>query len=174
MTIKNILTFLLIIIASQTQASWSGFAHVTPENQKKYGINVKVTTVKNKKSYKVEFNIRGSGHKHAWLVISSSPLTKKEQKLRSSIWFKKTTNKKIVSITKLKPSVKTRYKELLNISQIENGYIYIDFPDIVMDGGYYYSIDLNAYYLYHKKWFTRILAPLAPAEPYKKHYYLIQ
>ena len=114
MTMKNILTFLLIIAASQTQASWSGFAHVTPENQKKYGVHVKITTVKNKKSYRVEFNIRGSGHKHAWLVIASSPLTEKEQKLRSSIWFKKPINNKMISITKLKPSVKNRYKEILN------------------------------------------------------------
>ena len=157
---KNIITFILIIAASQTQASWSGFAHVTPENQKKYGVNVKITTVKNKKSYRVEFNIRGSGHKHAWLVIASSPLTEKEQKLRSSIWFKKPINNKIISITKLKPSVKNRYKEILNTSQIENGYIYIDFPDIVKDGGYYYSIDLKAYYLHHNKVVNKEINPV--------------
>ena len=148
---------LLMFVCANTYAAWGGFALVTPETAMKYGLDLEIQPILNGGNYKVKFNALGYSHKNAWLIITSSAMSEKEQQLRGYIWGETEVPRKLIMQTKLNPtdfSEKsgkengTRYYEVIISKElIKNAYVYIDFPGMVFDGGYYYSIDLGAFYL---------------------------
>ena len=159
---KYIIALFLLLAADPVRASWSDFAHVTPETQDKYKIDVNFSPVANRENiYRVNFNAVGSKHKQAWLIIAAAPLSREEQKLRGYIWRSRPPKTEIFLKTLIKPveskptsseeKPSPNYEVELSSEMIKRSYIYIDFPFMVADGGYYYSIDLGTYLAEYEK-----------------------
>lgn len=162
---KTLIALILVLVAVQAHAAWSAFAHVTPETEKQYELVVDMTPIQNEKgSFRIKFSAVGYDHKQAWLIIASDKLTEKEQELRGYIWESIKPPKQILVKAKLSPHGigalsskrdKPIYYEVeLSSEMIERAYIYIDFPSMVLDGGYYYSIDLPTYLARYKEVLT--------------------
>ncbi len=145
------ITLLLLLINSITYAVWSSFAHVTPDTEKEYELSIAFTSVKNKKNtYCVKLNAIDYDQKHAWLITATKELSPKEQNFRNFIWNTATNRKEKLTKNELYPKGKkdNLYYEIeISSNKICSSFIYIDFPSITFDGGYYYSIDLKSYLL---------------------------
>lgn len=152
---KIIISALLIFLMNQAFASWSGFAAVTPESKSKYNIDLKTTISPKSENCTVTMQALAYPSKHAWLILTSKQLSEKEQELREFIWNGSLEPSSLVKKIKLSPggadkngeeNIKNLYYEF-TISEVESkgAYVYIDFPDLVFDGGYYYSIDVGAF-----------------------------
>ena len=95
--------------------------------------------------------------KQAWLIVSKEPLSKKEQDQRELVWSERFDSKGLEFVVPLRPTgikmfprannpkTKQYYEAVIPERFVSRSYIYIDFPSLVMDGGYYYSIDLGTY-----------------------------
>lgn len=153
---KKMIAIVLLLISSQSQARWSRFAHVTPENESKYGLEVKLTPVDGQKSkFSIKVKAVADDAKNAWLIVASEALSKEGQELRYYIWQSKKTEKDILVKAMLMPTKgagessarrRPKYYEVeLDSKLMGRSYIYIDFPSPVTDGGYYCSIDLGSY-----------------------------
>lgn len=162
---KTPIALTLVLVVVQAHAAWSAFAHVTPETEKKYQLAVDITPIQNEKDgFRIKFPAVGYDHKQAWLIVTSDKLTEKEQELRNYIWESIKPPKRILVKAKLSPretaALSSRrdeprhYEVELSAEMIERAYIYIDFPSMVLDGGYYYSIDLPAYLARYKEALT--------------------
>lgn len=158
---KTLITLTLMALVVQAHAAWSAFAHVTPETEKKYELAVYLTPIQSEKdSFRIKVTAVGYDHKQAWLIIASEKLTGEEQELRAYIWESIRPQKRILVKAKLSPRGtsesssrrdESRYYEVeLSSEMLERAYIYIDFPSMVLDGGYYYSIDLPTYLARYK------------------------
>jgi hypothetical protein len=152
----KIISLFLLLYTQQALASWSGYAVVTPESQSEYEVDIKAV-VSPSGICTVKFKAIGYPDKHAWLILTSSKLSNKEQKLRNYLWEDIDAPPNLVLKSKINPAidklnfldnenVNDAYYEIKITNKISHSaYIYIDFPHPVNDGGYYYSIDLGAY-----------------------------
>lgn len=147
-----------LFLANNSFASWSRYAHVTPETETKFELNVQVEPVNNKKTaYLVRLEAVAFPSKQAWVIVTPKPLSPSAQNQRSRFWGDKLNTENVESIVPLRPtgipifpqSNETKsekfYEVVIPAGQMDRTYIYIDFPTRVADGGYYYSIDLGAY-----------------------------
>ncbi len=147
----------ILFFATQAEASWSAFAHVTPYTQEKYKLDVSITPVEDvENKFLIRFKAVEYDFKLAWLIVSADALSEKGQVLRDYIWSASKTEKEILIKSKLMPTgiggfipqnMKNKhfYEVELDAEIIKRAYIYIDFPSVVMDGGLYYSVDLGSY-----------------------------
>lgn len=152
----SILIFSLLPISAF--AIFSAFAVVKPGSEHDKILDIKTTHTKNLESCTINFLPFGYDYKHAWLVIASKPLTEKEQELRGYIWGNSPKPASIELIAKLSPlkheqlnekdGNDSRYVVTLTSELASRSYVYIDFPGMVFDGGYYYSIPLGDYCSY--------------------------
>ncbi len=151
----KILLVLLLLLSNQGLAAWSRFAIVTPENQSKYHVKVEASLSKQNGSCTVKLNTLEYPSKHAWLILTSKKLSNQEQALRGYIWGEDKAPSSLILKAKLNPAGRelitsenndeAYYKLTISKEVFPNAYIYIDFPAVVFDGGYYYSINLGAY-----------------------------
>ena len=138
-------TFIAIFFASIASASWSAFANVNQKNQSKYKITVKTSVSKNDQiTYQIKAPMVGE-HKHCWLIICKSKLKLKQQEFRDYIWNDKSDRSDVWLKVPVVPDKKGIIQFTIHKEFIPRSYIYIDFPHMVFDGGYYYSIDLSTY-----------------------------
>lgn len=147
----------IIFIVNTASASWSRFAYVSPVTQMKYELEVNVQAIANNTSqYVVRVNAVAFPMKQAWLLIANKPLSKEKQNQRARLWAEQfdindielmvpILPKNVDMFDQAKNKEKMFYELVIPASQIERTYIYIDFPQMVNDGGYYYSIDLGSY-----------------------------
>lgn len=155
---KNLLIVITLLSASfSVSAEWAKFAHVTPDNQKEYGISVDFMPVSGRPdNYNIHIQLRNvDTDKHAWLIVTPTPTTEDMQFLRNLIWQVKPTDHDILVKTKLFPVVTgneesdgdtlTNYWLELDRETLSRSYVYIDFPEGTFDGGYFYSVDLASY-----------------------------
>lgn len=154
---KYLLTLVFLFLTLQAQAVWSEFAHVTPDTQEKYKLDVSITPIVGSENrFLIRLEAVGYDHKLAWLIVSSETLSVKDQELRDYIWSAAKPEKEILIKTKLMPTgvggfpssdqgEKRFYEVELDSQFISRAYIYIDFPSQVFDGGYYYSVDLGSF-----------------------------
>lgn len=146
---NKLITLILLLLTNQGYASWSSFAHVTPATEEKYGLTITLTPVTGvKNTFNVKLNAVDSDHKHAWLIITAKNLSVEEQEFRGNIWQGTPLAKQVLVKTELRAKGKgaeSYYEAELSLDNLRTGYIYIDFPSMVLDGGYYYSIDLSTY-----------------------------
>lgn len=155
--VRYFVVLILLLASSQVWASWSDFAHVTPETQQKYKLDVEISPLANRKNiFQVKFNSVGSKHKQAWLIVAAISLSKEEQKLRDYVWQSTPLISEISLKALLKPvsdknSISSYYEVELTVELLKRAYIYIDFPFMVADGGYYYSIDLATFLAEYEK-----------------------
>lgn len=151
--------FILILAASLVNAAFaasSAFVVITPENEAKYPFLIEAIPVTDHEQHS-RIRIIGTinGSRHAWLIICKKYVNSSGQNFRGFFWYSG-RHEEIERVTRLHPGQTTlpesgdqiyEYVEVeLSHEQMRRAYIYIDYPFEVMDGGYYYSIDL-AYYL---------------------------
>jgi len=154
---KHVLGLFILFFTAQAHASWSAFAYITPETQEKYKLEVSISPIDGvRKKFLIRFNAVGYDSKLAWLIVTEEPLSEKGQELRDYIWSGVKTESEILIKSKMMPTgiggfsskdkKKERFYEIeLDSELIKRAYIYIDFPSMVFDGGYYYSVDLGAF-----------------------------
>ena len=152
----RILIFLTIsLFSSITVAEWSSPALVTKHNQNNFKINVSSTIHANDLTCTVKLPAIEYPHKQAWLIVMASPVEINNIEFRDFIWGLVEEPNDLILKTKLniietQPKVKivkaeTYYEVVLTKELAKTAYIYIDFPSVTFDGGYYYSIDLSSY-----------------------------
>ncbi len=161
LNMKNIIILVLLLITSQAQAAWSDFAYVIPETENKYKLDIEFSPVENRaNTYRIKFKAVGYSHKQAWLIVTADSLSKKEQELRNFIWQAIPPSKVILIKALLNPvnnklsskdELSLYYEVELSSTILKKAYIYIDFPSVVFDGGYYYTIDLSAFLTEYEK-----------------------
>ena len=149
---KYIIALFTLLVTSSSYADWSSFAVVKPDTEEKYNIAIDVESKSDGKCV-VRFNAIDYQYKHAWLLLVSKSLSLKEQELRSYIWGSSKAPVYLVYKTKISPHTKgliteenidaSKYEIVLTKQNTNRQYIYIDFPKVARDGGYYYSIDVG-------------------------------
>jgi hypothetical protein len=96
------------------------------------------------------------GPKKYWLIVSDKPLRNGEQEFRDFIWNGASTRTDIALLVSLGPSVqrkqggdigdeKSEIQLVLPYQLAQRAYIYYDFPTLVFDGGFCYTIDIPSY-----------------------------
>ncbi len=153
---KHIFFLLLFLCPFLLNASWSGFAVITPESEQKYNVHIKISKVDNQpNALKISIPVFNP-QKHSWLIICKNKLTQKQLDFRNYIWFSNVDSRSIVLKARLRMKenllygsgglAKDKFIEIILDKDImDRSYIYIDFPSVVKDGGYYYTIDLSKY-----------------------------
>ncbi len=142
-----------LFAASPAFAVFSEFVSVSPVNDTKHQ-NMKPVIKAEGSLVTIQLPYRDGPLKY-WLVVSDKPLTKDKQDFRKIILGLPDTRTGIALIAPLAPSfdeykVKDRKPEIrLNLSRelALRAYIYHDFPNHVLDGGYYYTVDIPSYML---------------------------
>lgn len=146
----------LLMQIKVAMAIFSELVVITPQNETEHPFEIQVQAVENRPGH---HRIRVTGpvddDQRAWLILCRRSLHPEKQNFRQAIWQGGTGNMDVVQITRLKPQYppdksgvyKQAYVEVvLSDDAMKRSYLYVDFPQNVDDGGYYYSIDL-AYYL---------------------------
>lgn len=147
---KKLVVIFLVTFSSTALAVWSAFAHVTPATESKYQINVEFSKFESKpnQKYRVKIPAIGYGHQKTWLVLTAQVLNLSGEELRAFLWWKEQPKERVLSILELKVKNSENgpyYEHYLTEYEAQHGYIYVDYPGVTFDGGYYYSIDLRAY-----------------------------
>ena len=156
-----IFSILFLSLTRRGHASWSDFAHVTPATEKEYNLRVQLIPLDTGESrFKIKCRAVGFDEKLAWLIITEKALSSQEQRQRAHLWGSAQPEKAIRLKTLILPEgvgalmeeeeAPLFYEVELDAELMKTAYIYIDFPFPVKDGGYFYSIDLNAYLEHHR------------------------
>ena len=156
-----IFSILFLSLTRRGHAGWSDFAHVTPTTEKEYNLQVQLIPLDTGESrFKIKCRAVGFDEKLAWLIITEKALSSQEQRQRAHLWGSAQPEKAIRLKTLILPEgvgalmeeeeAPLFYEVELDAELMKTAYIYIDFPFPVKDGGYFYSIDLNAYLEHHR------------------------
>lgn len=139
----------LTILCSLSFGFFSQFVRITPDHTEN---DIKVTL--QKEEGKIDVSVDGISYKNGWIVKTARPILDGDQSessgLRYFVWYKK---KEIGSegneVTSLKDISKESFSENelkiqleLPDESLDRTYLYFDHPSEVMDGGFYYLIDL--------------------------------
>ncbi|MHC4117725.1 MAG: hypothetical protein ACYSWO_09490 [Planctomycetota bacterium] len=158
----------LAIASSNAALAGSIFINVNSVNESKYGIKVQVAPRQNQQHlYQVKAPMVGE-HMHCWLIVSKKKLRPKQRCFRDYIWYGASERSDILLKARLVPTKEadlppTPHKDLLLPTRkreagkevyiqftvhkdlVSQSYVYIDFPNFVLDGGGHYAIDLASY-----------------------------
>lgn len=148
--------FSFLLASSPAFAVFSEFVSVSPANDTKHQ-NMKPVIKAEGSLVTIQLPYRDGPLKY-WLVVSDKPLTKDKQNFRKIILGLPDTRADIVLIAPLAPSLDRRFSReekdtkpeiRLNLSRelAQRAYIYHDFTGLVLDGGYYYTVDIPSYML---------------------------
>lgn len=150
----------LLLISGDAIAAWAALANVTPETREEYGIEVCVSQSKVEPGTAVirlpmpepskdEFEqIFGRA---TWLITTSKYVEPMDQGFRVYIWDDVVPEERglespIQSIELLEWREDIEGVEVeISKDLMERSYLYIDYQQMVIDGGYYYSIDLSTF-----------------------------
>jgi hypothetical protein len=143
---------LILVAVPHANAAFSAYVNVTPETQVDH---VKALRIEEQPEGKFLIRVPEDGSlKHVWLIICKTELGESEKNFREYIWSIGDGRRSVEVLAKLGRGIeypgpgveerdKNRYIELILAREImARAYIYIDFPQMVLDGGFYYSIDL--------------------------------
>ncbi|WP_078118480.1 hypothetical protein [Thiosocius teredinicola] len=163
---KKLVAILLFVFSSSSYSVWSAFAHVTPATESEYGIRVEFAEINQNlnREYRIKIPAIGHGYQKAWLVLTAQPLEKSGAELRAYIWWKEQPKARVLSALEMIPKVTKEgifYETLLSEDEVQNGYIYVDYPHEMFDGGYYYSIELRSYVSGREASANKAFKPLA-------------
>ena len=138
---KQLLFIFGLIYSDYSFAAFSAFEVVTSASQ--HAQNLNITGTYNPESGKCTLSFDAINS--AWLVTTSRPLSKQEQHLRDYAWgiADKPTYIEIFSKLSATESENPEYSISINKEEASTSYVYVDFYQMVFDGGFYYSIPFN-------------------------------
>lgn len=166
--ILGTIAILIIIVSSKAGAIWSAPAKVNKGNEADYGIKT-TTSILQDQQYVFQIEAPmvsplSTFGKHCWLIMCKSQLQPEQQNFRYYVWgvdqvlsdpntencdtFGLETDPNCANIlcqVPMAPNDKELIQFTLHKEIIDQSYVYIDFPHFVLDGGYYYTIDLFSY-----------------------------
>ncbi|MBU0506265.1 MAG: hypothetical protein ABII18_10760 [bacterium] len=140
-----IFLFLILLLPFSTKAGFAKLEHITKDNMAKHEINIKVTAV-DENSFK--YTIKApmvDDETPAWLIECKTPLKPEEQDFRNYIWLGKRDQNDIIKKTRVNPNKEHILEFTLTKEQALITYLYIDYARPLLDGGYYYTINLNLF-----------------------------
>jgi hypothetical protein len=141
-------TTLVIFVLSSAQlcfGRFSKFINITPPTQQEHNITVSISPEKNE-SYTVSFLWKNSS-KHCWLIVfKEGDAPKTQRNFRDFIWNKNLDMKSVEKIEPLLGNTDGVIELKLAKEAINRSFIIIDFPQIVFDGGFFYTIDLPEFF----------------------------
>ena len=160
--LKLLILIVITLFTIPAYAVWSGFAALSKEasfhpTTAKPQIEVRSAVENERNICTVKIYPKAEyPSKQAWLVFAKKHLSIDEQKkLRGFIWGNTKKPEFLALFTKLavlqnnpysqKNPENNLYEVSLDYSIAEQVYVFIDYPGPVLDGGYYYSIDINSY-----------------------------
>ena len=164
---KNITLFIALLTLSATMsafAQFSKFVCISPDNPgSDTRIHPEITFTGVKQDYvSVEVSSM-QGWRQSWLIVCKEPVSAERQNFRAMVQTMKggslpprEKRKEVVLIAPLTayrgdPSDEGVSTNAINIKielaleLAERAYIYIDYPYCIMDGGYFWSIDIPAF-----------------------------
>ena len=152
----QITTFLVIVATSQ--ATCTKFVHVCPgiKDEKsmfgRYAIDQAIIIPLKKNRFRVAVPISHTPltKQRYWRITCVAPCHDQNLNFRSTIWeyvYGKFSRQDIEKIESLQVD-ENAYVVRIDLSEdeIKRTYIYRDYPRLVMDGGYYYCVDIPAYF----------------------------
>lgn len=152
--LRSLLVLTFLLVASAVSADFSQFVSISPNNENKYQeVRPVITRQENLVTVRVPYR---DGPKKYWLIVSDKPLRNGEQEFRDFIWKGAGTRTDIILLVPLGPSVQRKQggdirdenseiQLILPYQLAQRAYIYHDFPMLVFDGGFYYTIDIPSY-----------------------------
>jgi hypothetical protein len=145
LAIKHI-TLIFIIFVMFSSTALAGFAKheiITKNTMAKHGINVMVTAInENNLKYTIKAPMVDN-ETPAWLITCKAPVTEKDQDFRNYIWIGKRDQNDIIKKIRLIPNDKKVLEFTLAKQNAQQTYLYIDYAKPLLDGGYYYTINLT-------------------------------
>ena len=137
--------------------AFSEFVVLTPKNDLYHGFRIQTFPVPSQADHtRVRVTWPLDEYQQMWLVECKKSLPTEQQNFRPLVWGETDEDGVVVSIKPMERQsvagaeterVQYAYVEIaLPNEQLTRSYLYIDFPQPLNDGGYYYSIEL-AYYL---------------------------
>jgi hypothetical protein len=154
---KSVVFVLIAIISLQSHAGFSMFLNVEPDTP--YELDEGIESMRVEKMEDGSFLVKVPEFlfKHIWLITCNWELKDDQKELRDDIW-KSNKDDRVLDVTAKQGdnSAQTCTKDVMSAEDgfvdvilsddfMSRSYIYIDYPNPVFDGGYYYSIDLPAY-----------------------------
>jgi len=150
------IALLLLFISSCSNAGWSSFVRITPENMEEYSLNISLEKLPKQNKYLAKFNdpkinvSRLVSYKTAWLILSKINLSEAEQN-HSSTLGTDNVNDNILAASKIGEEYNDEdqrfYSVLIDSTLIDRTYIFVGYNVPGNDGGLFYSIDLNAFHI---------------------------
>ncbi len=151
------IVLLAAVSGGQTQGAFSAFARITPDTEERYDVYVQILPVEGQDGkYKV-LPPQGPEYKNNYLIICKEQVHPEKQNFRPYLWSRVQERTDILSLVPLLPPgqhypgnmpyvvAPKPAHVILDKGVLRRSYIYIDHPTPVVDGGYYYCIDLAAY-----------------------------
>jgi hypothetical protein len=151
----------IFMVSSAAHARFSTFVHVQPAMEKnpvkmkRHGFTSSIVTLTRQSASEFKATVILPPHKltqgrRFWLVRSKTPLKGGQLNFRKQIWnqISKVEHPERITVTELPMPAKgeTTLSVTISASEVQNTYLYCDYPQMVMDGGYYYCFDLPGYY----------------------------
>ena len=143
---RKLLSIVLLLSCVQvSHARFSKFVHVTPSTEKECKLNVSVTPG-DENLYSIKFPWE-SQSKKCWLIVfENSEALPENIDLRQIIWSRgESTPKGVSQIIPLRENQDGYIEVVIKKEVMARSHISIDFPYGILDGGYYYTVDLPAY-----------------------------
>ena len=149
--------FLACVSVHNSYAVFSKFARITPETQEKHHVYVQILPVQGEKGKCKIIPPKVHQGMNTYLITCRERIPAKEQNFRGYIWRRDWDRPDILSVAPLLPYGMEKYSNpshvvrpmpnhvILDRSLLKRSYIYIDYPTPVLDGGYFYCIDLSTY-----------------------------
>lgn len=132
-----VISLWLVLMVPQASAAWSAFASVNRDNESEYDIRVDVSSDEYQRyHYHITVPMVGE-QKQCWLILTKSSLTAAQQEFRDYIWASPSGRTDILLVTPLTPSPSHDVQFTIHQEFLAQSYVYIDFPQLVFDGGYY-------------------------------------
>ena len=157
--------FLVGFSVETSLGQFSVFKRITPETEEKHGVNVQILPAAGRRDcYRVIVS-GAEPRKRTFLIVCDKPLPPEQQDFRAYVWAQRPLREEIVTIAPLltrDSGVRGRSEcaEIVLATPVfDRSYIYIDYPHLVFDGGFYYCIDLSSYPLPEERTLTVTYSP---------------
>jgi len=148
---------LALLIGQTSYAAFSDFVRITPETEAWFHLYVQILPVEGQDDRCKIIPPSVSPHRSIYLIVCRAPVPPEKQNFRGHIWSQGESRTDVLIAAPLLPYGQYAYPDLQRVVRpmpnhiildrlsLERSYLYIDYPTLVLDGGYYYCVDLSTY-----------------------------
>ncbi len=156
-TILIAISVLALLTGQTSYAAFSAFARITPETEAWHHLYTQILPVEGQDDKCKIMPPSVPPWRSIYLIVCNAPVPPEEQSFRSHIWSQGESRTDVLMTVPLLPYGQYALPDLqrvippipnhiiLDRSLLERSYLYIDYPKAVLDGGFYYCVDLSTY-----------------------------